>query len=86
MPCGAATLEIAAALNHFADIALPDRLMDRTRDLAAGLHDSLTVRSGDVTPPRPIGMIVGATGMDACQFQNVTGGTIPFSEIKAGGR
>jgi hypothetical protein len=32
-----------------------------------------------------IGFVTGATGMDARQFRNVTGGTINFREIQAGG-
>jgi hypothetical protein len=42
-------------------------------------------KAGDAPPARPIGMIVGATGMDPRQFQDITGGTINFAEIKAGG-
>jgi len=86
-PCGEATLEIAVALERFAPTALPDRLDDETRDFLASLPASLEPsKVNDSLPERPIGLIVGATGMDPRQFEGIAGGTINVGDIRAGGQ
>lgn len=84
-PCGEATLEIAAALERFAPIALPDRLDEDTRDFLLGLRASLEPSEGptheDLLPTYSVAQVVGATGMDLTNFKTVTGGTIHFSEV-----
>lgn len=50
-----------------------------------GLSETLEPDSGGSLADLHIGFISGATGMDARQFRNVTGGTINFREIQAGG-
>ena len=87
-PCGEATLEIAVALKEFASIALADRLHEDTREFLLTLAGSLSPKSdtpADLVPKTPIHMLVGATAMDPQSFHLVTGGTVNFSDIRAGG-
>jgi hypothetical protein len=84
-PCGAVVLEVAGALREFATRSLADRLDPESRETLLGLREALEPDSGSPLPDLRIGFITGATGMDARQFRNVTGGTINFREIRAGG-
>lgn len=84
-PCGAVVLEVAGALREFATRSLDDRLDAESRESLFGLRETLEPASGGSLADLHIGFITGATGMDARQFRNVTGGTINFREIQAGG-
>ena len=84
-PCGAVVLEVAGALREFATRSLADRLDPASRESLLGLPEALEPASGDPIADVHIGFVTGATGMDARQFRNVTGGTINFPEIQAGG-
>jgi hypothetical protein len=84
-PCGVVVLEVAAALREFASRSLADRLDTESRDSLLGLRQTLEPESGSPLADLHIGFITGATGMDARQFRDVTGGTINFREIQAGG-
>ena len=84
-PCGAVVLEVAGALREFATRSLADRLDPESRETLLGLREALEPDSGSPLADLRIGFITGATGMDAQQFRNVTGGTINFREIRAGG-
>lgn len=84
-PCGAVVLEVAGALREFATRSLADRLDAETRESLLGLRQTLEPDSGSPLADLRIGFITGATGMDARQFRNVTGGTVNFREIRAGG-
>lgn len=63
----------------------PDRLDPESRDSLLGLWQTLEPDSGSPIADLHVGFITGATGMDARQFRNVTGETINFHEIQAGG-
>ncbi len=84
-PCGAVVLEVAGALREFATRSLADRLDPASRESLLSLPEALEPASGDPIADVRIGFVTGATGMDARQFRNVTGGTINFREIQAGG-
>jgi hypothetical protein len=84
-PGGAVVLEVAGALREFATRSLADRLDPASRESLLSLPEALEPASGDPIADVRIGFVTGATGMDARQFRNVTGGTINFREIQAGG-
>jgi hypothetical protein len=82
--CGAVMLEVAGALREFAARSLADRLDAESRESLLVLRETLEPDPGASLADLRIGFITGATGMDARQFRNVTGGTINFREIQAG--
>jgi len=84
-PCGAVVLEIAGALREFATRSLADRLDTESREFLLGLREALEPESGSSLADLRIGFITGATGIDLRHLRNVTGGTINFGEIRAGG-
>lgn len=84
-PCGTVVLEIACALREFATRSLADRLDAESRESLLGLRQTLEPDSGSTLAELRIGFITSATGIDARQFRDVTGGTINFCEIQAGG-